>query len=176
MSYAAKTRRHLIDAGAEYLGLDVMAGPNVDLVGDAHQLSKILPLEHFTHAFAISVWEHLLSPWKVSIELNAVLQVGAEVMIGTHQSWPVHDDPSDYWRYSQWAWKALFNEDTGFEIVESAMGIPGSVVADVPMVGTVGLAAQPAFLSSSVVARKTGPARVVWDAETDGHGATYYPA
>jgi hypothetical protein len=169
-------RRDCVAAGVEYVGLDVVDGPNVDVVGDAHRLSEFLPAAHFTHAFAISVWEHLLAPWKVSLELNAVLTDGAEVLVQTHQTWPVHDAPSDYWRFSQWSWKALFNEDTGFEIVESAMGIPGTVLAHMPRVGTVGLGAEPAFLGSTVLARKIGPPRVTWGAATDELGATFYPA
>lgn len=169
------SRKHLMSPKATYVGVDVLEGPNVDVVGDVHELSKLVPHDHFTHAFAVSVWEHLLAPWRVSLELNAVLADGGLAMIATHQTWPVHDEPSDYWRFSKWSWKALFNADTGFEIVKTAMGLPGTIVSQLPIVGTVGLENGPAFLSSSVLVRKVGPARLSWDLDLDALDASHYP-
>lgn len=117
-------RRGLFPATCSYTGFDIVAGENVDCVGDAHALSRILPQNHFDTVFSVSVWEHLCMPWVVSLELNKVMKVGGLAMINTHQSWPSHEEPWDYFRFSNYSWDALFNADTGFEIVARGTGIP----------------------------------------------------
>lgn len=116
------SRRNFFPETCNYVGLDIMAGENVSVVGDAHELSSLFPAEHFDFVFSVSVWEHLAMPWKVSIELNRVMKTGGLAMINTHQSWPVHEEPWDYFRFSDFAWDTLFNAATGFEIVARGMG------------------------------------------------------
>lgn len=70
------TRRHLIPAHLEYIGADILAGTNVDVVADAHELSSSFPRGHFHAVFALSVFEHLAMPWKVVLEPNAILAHG----------------------------------------------------------------------------------------------------
>ena len=60
-------------------------------------------------------------PWKVAIELNRVMKTGGLVLIHTHQTIGMHDLPWDFWRYSDTSWHGLFNEYTGFEIVETSL-------------------------------------------------------
>jgi len=115
-------RRHLFPATCEYTGFDILPGENVTAVGDAHALSRLLPLNHFDFVFSVSVWEHLAMPWLVSLELNKVMKTGGLAMINTHQSWPVHEEPWDYFRFSDYSWDSLFNPATGFEIVARGMG------------------------------------------------------
>ena len=49
-------------AKAGYVGFDIARGPNVDVVGDAHELSRHFPADHFDAVFALSVFEHLAMP------------------------------------------------------------------------------------------------------------------
>ena len=72
------TRRELFPPPVVYVGLDVSAGPNVDVVGDAHHLSQFVTGK-FDAAFSISTFEHLLMPWKVVLELNKILRDGGLV-------------------------------------------------------------------------------------------------
>ncbi|MBP8255801.1 MAG: class I SAM-dependent methyltransferase [Opitutaceae bacterium] len=118
------SRRNLFPEQCEYVGFDIVAGENVSVVGDAHSLSRYFPPDHFDFVFSVSVWEHLAMPWLVSVELNKVMKPGGLAMINTHQSWPVHEEPWDYFRFSDYAWDSLFNEATGFEIVARGMGQP----------------------------------------------------
>ena len=60
-------RRDWAPAGWGYSGFDIMAGPNVDVVGDAHALSRHYAAEEFDAVMALSVLEHLLMPWKFVI-------------------------------------------------------------------------------------------------------------
>ena len=116
------SRRNLFPATCHYTGFDILVGENVTVTGDAHALSRVLPPDHFDFVFSVSVWEHLAMPWLVSLELNRVMKTGGLAMINTHQSWPVHEEPWDYFRFSDYSWDALFNAATGFEIVARGMG------------------------------------------------------
>jgi methyltransferase family protein len=121
------TRRHLFD-GCQYVGVDVLAGPNVDVVADAHWLTTQFSSE-FDGVFSVSTFEHLMMPWKVATEINGVLKAGGWVFTQTHQTWPIHDAPWDFFRFSRDAWRGLFNEATGFRIIaaehaEAAVSTP----------------------------------------------------
>ena len=101
--------------------LDVVPGPTVDVVGDAHAMSTLLAAESFDFAISVSVFEHLLMPWKVAVEMSRVLKPGALALIHSHQAEAMHDAPWDFWRFSDTVWPALFNAATGFEIVRIDM-------------------------------------------------------
>jgi len=107
-----------------YLGLDIIAGPNVDIVGDAHQLASLVGDRSFDLVYSQWVFEHLALPWIVVSEINKVLRLGGEVVTLTNQSIGLHDLPWDFWRYSESAWRSLFNVDTGFELLETGLGEP----------------------------------------------------
>src|SRR5262249_19828853 len=97
-------RRDSLPAGMSYVGLDVKAGDNVDVVGDAHELSELFSPERFDAIMSFATFQHLIMPWKVAIEMNRVLRVGGLVFITSHQTWPMCDVPWDFWRYSDRAW------------------------------------------------------------------------
>jgi hypothetical protein len=163
------TRRELFPETMQYVGFDILPGPNVDVVGDAHALSKYFPPEHFDAAISISVWEHLAMPWKVSIELNRVLKTNGVAMINTHQSWPSHEEPWDYFRFSEHAWPTLFNAVTGFEILAAGMGSPAvmSSALTIPHLQDGNLEWSYGFLASRCVIRKIGPTALEWPVETE---------
>ena len=81
-----------------------------------------------------------------------------------HQSWPLSKQPGDFFRFSEHSWAALFNRHSGFEICAVASGEPARIVASVTHTATVGIDAHPAFLTSAVLARKTGETDLRWDA------------
>ena len=64
--------------------MHIAAGPNVDVIGDAHHLSRFLN-GHFDFVFFIAVFEHPLIPWKVAIEMNKVMTKGGLACAGR---WP----------------------------------------------------------------------------------------
>jgi SAM-dependent methyltransferase len=166
-------RQHFPDV--DYTVLDILPGDNVDIVGDAHELSRFFPPEHFGAIFSVSVFEHILVPWKVVLEINKVMKTGGIGLISTHQTLGLHDLPWDFWRYSEHCWPALFNEQTGFEIVET---ITESLQYVIPFLFTADK--QEAEKSaghegSAVVFRKIGPAREVWGAGPSELISTMYP-
>jgi hypothetical protein len=170
------TYRQILPPQLGYTGLDIVEGPNVDIVGDAHDLAAVLPEASFSLVFSIAVFEHLAMPWKAALSINRVLAPGGLVFIGTHQTFPVHEAPWDFWRFSDRAWHSLFNRATGFEIVATAMGQPADIVPHASTGAVVGIGSQPAFLTSSVLARKVGEPRVCWDVSIDElDDAGFYP-
>ena len=169
------TRREYCPPGWTYVGCDVVEGDNVDVVADAHVLSTLFPAGHFGAAFSVSVFEHLLMPWKVAIELNAVLRDGAPCLIMTHQTWPMHDQPWDFWRFSSDAWAALFNARTGFEIIATALAEPAYIIPAYLHPVTDFAPTPQGYLSSSVLVRKIGPTTLRWDVGVEEVLSTSYP-
>jgi hypothetical protein len=172
---SAITRRENIPSHLTYVGLDVMAGPNVDVVGDAHDLAAQLGRGRFVAAFSFSVFEHLAMPWKVALELNHVLKPGGLVFTSTHQTWPLHEEPWDFWRFSQYSWRTLFNAATGFEVLQAACGEAARIHAFRTTVVTRRMHLCPAYLGSAALTRKIGETALQWPVNVDvaAHGS--YP-
>lgn len=106
----------------EVVVLDILPGDGVDVVCDAHNMSSVFPHGYFDAIFSVAVFEHLIMPWKVALEMNRVMRIGAVGFIVTHQTVGMHDRPWDYFRYSDTAWKGMFNRHTGFEILGTELG------------------------------------------------------
>ena len=173
---SAITRRHRIPAHLDYVGLDILAGPNVDVVGDAHELGSVFCDRRFVAVFSTSVFEHLLMPWKVALELNRVLVPGGIVYTSTHQTWPMHEEPWDFWRFSRHSWQALFNPATGFEILEAVAGEPARVHPIRGSLVTRDMPSSPAYLGSASIVRKVAETSLTWPVTTRAVTATSYPA
>lgn len=169
------SRRDVAPSGWEYVGLDIMEGPNVDIVGDAHGMSRLLPHSSFDAAMSLSVFEHLVMPWKAALELNRVLKRGGFAFIQTHQTFPLHDEPWDFWRLSKDAWPALFNAKTGFRVIEAATAEPLMFVAKRWHPG-VNLHESYGCGVSSVLVEKVGDSTLTWDVELSEVLVNTYPA
>jgi SAM-dependent methyltransferase len=176
--FLARPRQSMIEIGArarsgisrreifgdcEYIGFDVLPGENVDVVGDAHFLSHYVN-RRVDAVASLSTFEHLVMPWKVVEEINRVLNPDGVVITQAPQTWPIHDQPWDYFRFSKESWRGLFNEATGFRIVETADC--GPCVAT-PLIQqrsnpTTRLEHQPGYMISICVAEKIGEPRVGW--------------
>ncbi len=159
-------RRDTVPPKMRYVGLDVVAGENVDVVGDAHAMSALFEPAQFDAVFSMSVFEHLIMPWKVAIEMNRVMKPGAFALITTHQTFPMHDQPWDFWRFSDRAWSGLFNRHTGFKILGAALGERATIVPDLVHPVTAELESGPAFLASAVLCRKIGETELRWNVDS----------
>lgn len=149
----------------EFVGLDVTAGPGVDVVGDAHHMSRCLSGK-FDFAFSIAVFEHLLMPWKVALELNSVLKMGGRALIISHAGWPLHEEPWDFFRFSKESWSGLFNVHTGFRLVDSQYQYPARIVPDYAADPHMAVMSQGlTYLLSGCVVEKVGEPQVEWSAE-----------
>jgi len=113
--------------GGEMINVDISVSPEVDLVCD---LNSTLPFrdDTFDTVLAISVLEHLPSPWHTLCELNRVLRPGGIIIVTVPLLWPVHDAPRDYWRFTPDSLQMLFQE---WEIVvNEPIGGKGVVLAN----------------------------------------------
>jgi len=154
---------------------DIIPDPGVDVVGDAHELSAHFPPESFDFAISLAVFEHLLMPWKAAVELNRVLKPGGMAYIWAPQSYPIHDVPWDFFRFSENAWHALFNRRTGFEVVAADMSLQVHMVQRVYPEQSADPEHTLGFMSSEVLVRKIGPAEVDWPVKLSEVIDTMYP-
>jgi SAM-dependent methyltransferase len=169
--------RALFTGCRDYVGFDIHPGKNVDVVGDAHRLTEIFPGERFDAVFSISVFEHLAMPWKAALEMSRVLNVGGLLFVSTHPTWPAHELPWDFWRFSSEALKALLNRRLGFEVLRCDEGLPGMLLSLSTDRATRGVFGQPVRLGVTALARKVAepdPA-LRWDIGLDEFLKTMYP-
>jgi len=130
---------------AEYVGFDIYPGDNVDVVGDAHKLSRYFKQdEKFDIIFSSAVFEHLAMPWLVAVEIAKLLKVGGIVFVETHFSFATHQRPWNFFQYSDMGLKALFNSALGFRCIEAGFSNP--------MVGRFSSLADD-YLRNSLIAR-----------------------
>lgn len=158
--------RHWFSSEIDYVGMDVAPGPNVDIVGDAHALSTITN-ETFDYIFSIAVFEHLLMPWKVALEMNKVMKTGGLALIMSHNAWPLHEEPWDFWRYSRESWQGLFNAHTGFKVKRAEYQYPASIVPQYTHTDdTVHMSRGKVYLASGCLVEKIGRPMVSWHGKT----------
>ena len=172
------TRKGWFPHCENYTGFDVLSGEGVDVVGDAHKLSEYFPNESFDFVFSISVFEHLLSPWKVVLEMNKVMKTGGYAFISTHPAWPPHELPWDFWRFPQNGFYSLFNQYTGFVIILLKEGLPGKVYSLVDDKPTRNNCFNDVSQSVSIIVKKVANYRedlLKWDIPTESVVDTMYP-
>jgi SAM-dependent methyltransferase len=109
---------------ATYIGFDFYPGENVDVVGDAHKLSRYFSEEEFDLVFSSAVFEHFYAPWLVSEQISRVLKIGGTVFVETHFSFSAHERPWNFFQFSDQGLKVLFNKELGFEILDAGMSNP----------------------------------------------------
>jgi SAM-dependent methyltransferase len=148
------------------IGVDIHPGLNVDVIGDAHGLSRFLRAGSVDAVFSASVLEHLQAPWLLAAEINRVLRPGGLVYHQAPGAWPAHAQPNDFWRFSAEGLRVLFGPDSGFEVLEARDSLPAAIIPspewrqdflDMPTV--------PAYGLSEILARKVAeipPGAVAW--------------
>ena len=117
----SEAQRERFPKARRYVGMDVHPGAMVDVVGDAHELSRLVGRGSFDAVFSGAVLEHLAMPWLVAAEINRVLRLGGITYHITPQAWPVHEEPNDFWRFTDEALKLLFGPPLGFEVLHAGM-------------------------------------------------------
>ena len=86
-------------AGAKVICVDIEAGPGVDLVADAHNMTEVED-NSVDCVVTISTLEHVRYPQKVVAEIHRILKPGGIVYINVPFMFPFHADPDDYYRFS----------------------------------------------------------------------------
>jgi SAM-dependent methyltransferase len=98
-----------------YIGLDLILGNCVDVVFPAERMMEIFYPEEFDVAISMACVEHV-DGWKTIISnMKKVLKVGGLIIVETcTPRFPLHDYPSDYWRYTTDDMVRIFSD---FEIL-----------------------------------------------------------
>ena len=112
---------------AVYVGTDIEDGTDVDVVCDAHDLTEWFGRK-FDVVISCSTFEHFKRLWIVAREIGLILKRGGIVFVQTHQTFPLHSYPSDYFRFSKEALESPFE---GFETIARDYEFPCSIKSDV---------------------------------------------
>jgi hypothetical protein len=107
-----------------YVGVDLEAGPNVDVVADLTRQGHGLQNNAFALVICCSVLEHVKKPWLFAPVVSDLVKLGGHLYISVPWVWPYHAFPDDYYRYSFRGIQELFD---GFEWsqITYATGVPG---------------------------------------------------
>lgn len=108
-----KLFRHARYEAADFAQLDTDYGP-LDYVCDITDI----PVEdgRFDRVVFNQVLEHLPEPTRALAELHRVLKPGGRIFCSVPLFYAEHQQPYDYYRYTQFALKRVF-EEAGFEIM-----------------------------------------------------------
>ncbi|MFL6519212.1 MAG: methyltransferase domain-containing protein [Chthoniobacterales bacterium] len=163
-----------------FVGFDYYPDANTDVIGDAHELSKFFAAE-FDAVFSLAVFEHFAMPWVVAAEINKILKVGGLTFHSTHFAFPLHEQPWDFWRYTDQSLRILFSPPLGFEVIGIEFDTPARMHPDTPRAELMHLPMEPVWVGISVFARKTAnidPAKFIWSASVPdclGENSRYPP-
>lgn len=95
--------------------VDIKAGDDVDIVANLHALPPEWT-NRYDICIANAVFEHLERPWIAAKEIARILAPGGVCHISTHQTFPLHGYPSDFFRFSTDALALIF-KDAGLEVI-----------------------------------------------------------
>ena len=107
---------------SKYIGTDVHMADNVDIAGDAHYLARTYWHKPAGRGFLDRRdWNTCHFRGCLPRQSIEPFGTGGLTFHLTHQTWPIHEEPNDFWRFSDNAMRVLFGPATGFEIVSAAM-------------------------------------------------------
>lgn len=136
-----------------HVGIDIQAGLDVDVVADVHRLADIVGDEQYDAVVSCSSFEHFKYPHLAAHQIMRTLKPGGLVFVQTHQTFPLHAYPFDYFRFSIEALAGLFGTRMGVEVLAVDYEFPAVISNEADPL----LSQNPAFLNSRLLAVKTGP-------------------
>ena len=96
----------------EYIGLDLIAGANVDIIADAEDLPDYFLNETFDCVVCVETLEHTKNPIKIVENMRNVLKSGGWMLITTPcTGHPYHGWPDDYYRFFESVYRDVFFKD-----------------------------------------------------------------
>ena len=90
------------------VALDIDKTKEPDIAGDTHYLPLID--ESFDVVLCTEVLEHLKEPQKAIDDMRRVLKKGGKLILTTPFIFPLHDTPSDYFRYTKYGLRYLLRD------------------------------------------------------------------
>lgn len=89
----------------EYVGCDIREGPGVDRILDLHNIR--FPSKSCGTVLILDTLEHVEFCRKAIKEVYRILKPNGLLVISSVMKWPIHDYPSDYWRFTPEGFKSL---------------------------------------------------------------------
>jgi len=128
----------------EFVGTDFRAGLGVDKIMDLHKL----PLENKSVGIAICVetLEHTKYPFKAMSEIYRVLKPNGMCIITCPFSFPLHDYPNDYYRFTPEGFKVLLSKFKSIYVESAGRDIIPHTVAGIACKKKIDFVANKGFL------------------------------
>lgn len=109
----------------EYIGVDMIPGPGVDVVCLAEDLVEKFGAESFDTVISNELMEHARNWRDVISNMKRVLKPGGNILLTTRgKGFKIHAYPHDYWRYDVEDMKKIFS-DFDIEILIPDHQAPG---------------------------------------------------
>lgn len=108
--------------GPQCTNFDIAAGPEVDVVGDAHNLTDHFPAEEFNTVVLSAVLQYCTDPRKVIEQVWRVLRPDGVLLIDAPFLQPYCPDGPDLWRFTADGLRRLC--EPYFNILELRVSIP----------------------------------------------------
>lgn len=109
----------------EYIGVDMIPGPGVDVVCLAEDLVEKFGAESFDTVISNELMEHARNWREVISNMKRVLKPGGSILLTTRgKGFKIHAYPHDYWRYDVEDMKKIFS-DFDIEILIPDPQAPG---------------------------------------------------
>lgn len=109
-----KPYKAILGKNAQYIGIDA-SDPNADIQADALHLP--FPENSIDTCFSSWMLDDIPEPGNYFKELHRVLKKGGIAIMVENQSFPEHDAPHDYFRFTQYG-LAYLAEKNGFHVEE----------------------------------------------------------
>lgn len=108
---------HLFPDVARYVGVDLPPPPGAQRRADVWASGLHLPfvVESFDTVLCAQVLEHVPRPQQLIAEAFRVLKTGGRFILTAPQTWGLHEEPHDYYRFTQYGLRYLL-ESAGFEV------------------------------------------------------------
>jgi SAM-dependent methyltransferase len=100
--------------GKAYVGCDMREGLGVDRVEDVHCLK--VRSNSIGTVLIFDTLEHVENVHRAMREIHRILKPGGMVIMSSVMNFPIHDYPSDYWRFTPKAFELLLKRFSVYEV------------------------------------------------------------
>ena len=116
-----------------YIGLDMRRGKGVDVVADMLTYHGFAD-DQFNTIISVETLEHVTEPWVAMERFARWLAPGGLLLIAVPFEWPLHEHPSDYWRFTHHGLR-LLAERVGLEVLTAELDHHAYMMAQKSEVG-----------------------------------------
>jgi len=139
---------------AEYVGIDIAPGKNVDLVCSIEDIPEQFGANSFDVVISTEVLEHIRD-WKTAVRnLKYVLKPGGQLLLTTRSyGMRYHGYPQDFWRFEDEDFQRIF-ADMDILALEKDTDLPGIMISARKVTGATEVALDDILIYSIVSGAK----------------------